>query len=365
MLRQLRNFVCKVLAGANVATVLVMLAVGFSDRFSPESWPMVSGLGLFFPILLLINLAFLLFWLFFKLRYALIPVLGLLVCYVPVRKYCPLNPPHKTEDKGLKVLSFNVWNFGKEPETEDSPNKILHYLLKEDADILCLQEAVPIELTKKALENAMKPHYSYFAKVLMPGNDYVAVYSKLPIVKYEKIRFPSKGNVSGAFYLKTAEGDTVLVVNNHFETTGISRRDRTQFKDMVKGTLPSDTVREESRRLIDRIAESAVKRTPQAEAVLDYIRRHDRYPVIVCGDFNDGPLSYVHHLFEKELTDCYVAAGLGPGFTYHRYGFYVRIDHIFCSSHFRPVAAGTDHSVKTSDHYPVHCRLVRSENLKN
>ena len=56
------------LTGANVATVIVMLLVGFSDRLNPTDHPLVSTVGMAFPVLLVINMGFLLFWLIFKLR---------------------------------------------------------------------------------------------------------------------------------------------------------------------------------------------------------------------------------------------------------------------------------------------------------
>ena len=79
MLKQLKRFTLQVIAGANIATILVMLFVGYSDRVSPETFPTLSTAGLAFPAILVVNLAFLLFWLIFKPLYALIPIGGLLL----------------------------------------------------------------------------------------------------------------------------------------------------------------------------------------------------------------------------------------------------------------------------------------------
>ena len=103
----------------------------------------------------------------------------------------------------------------------------------------------------------------------------------------------------------------------------------------------------------------SVRRAPQAEAVARYVRKYlDRkVPVILCGDFNDSPLSYTHRTIARELTDCYVASGNGPGISYHKSGMYFRIDHIFCSDDFEPYGAKVDNSVTASDHYPICCWL--------
>ena len=160
------------------------------------------------------------------------------------------------------------------------------------------------------------------------------------------------GNLSGAFLLDI-DGDDVVVICNHLETTGLTLEERENFKDMLKGNLESHTVKTESKRLIDQLGESARTRAPQAQAVARYIRKHAYQSVICMGDFNDSPLSYAHHTIDKELTDCYVASGNGPGISYHLSGFYVRIDNIFCSDDWEPYGCTVDRSVKASDHYPI------------
>ena len=122
---------------------------------------------------------------------------------------------------------------------------------------------------------------------------------------------------------------------------------------MLKGNLESHTVKTESKRLIDQLGESARTRAPQAQAVARYIRKHAYQSIICMGDFNDSPLSYAHHTIDKELTDCYVATGNGPGISYHYNGFYVRIDNVMCSSDWQPFNFKVDRDIAVSDHYPL------------
>ena len=83
--------------------------------------------------------------------------------------------------------------------------------------------------------------------------------------------------------------------------------------------------------------------------------------IILTGDFNDSPISYVRHRLASVLTDCYVASANGPGISYHYNAFYVRIDNIMCSSHWKPYACRVDNTVKASDHYPIICSLERKK----
>jgi len=68
VINKLKNFSIQMMAGANIATIIVMLLVGYSDRLNPTDHPMLSTVGMTFPIFLLINMAFLFLWLIFKWR---------------------------------------------------------------------------------------------------------------------------------------------------------------------------------------------------------------------------------------------------------------------------------------------------------
>ena len=123
----------------------------------------------------------------------------------------------------------------------------------------------------------------------------------------------------------------------------------------------ADWVETESKKLIDKLSEYAKKRAPQVNAVAHYIDEHKGKSIILCGDFNDNPISYTHRTLAKRLTDCYVASGNGPGISYHRNGFYVRIDNIMCTSDWQPYGCTVDNKIKTSDHYPIICRLKKRD----
>ena len=96
------------------------------------------------------------------------------------------------------------------------------------------------------------------------------------------------------------DGDTVTVVNNHLETSGLSLADRAGFKDMVKGKAGSDTVRAESKRLAVKLGESAKIRAPQAEAVAEYVRNSGDN-VILCGDLTTTPYRTLTVLWRASL----------------------------------------------------------------
>ena len=76
------------------------------------------------------------------------------------------------------------------------------------------------------------------------------------------------------------------------------------------------------------------------------------YPLIMCGDFNDTPLSYAYKKISNDLKDAFVYAGYGLGNTYSGNLPPVRIDFILHSPSFNSHEFKV-HGILLSDHYPV------------
>lgn len=359
MIKQLRQFTVRMIAGANIASILLMLLVGYSDRLRPEDFPSLSNVGLLFPVFLFVNLLFLFFWLIFKPRYALVPFFGFLICYAPVRTYAPFNVTSDAPKDAIKILSFNTWAYGQNEMAEDGINPIIRYVKEQNADIVCLQEAAAYGAVAQQLDTILRPMYPYVDIIFHPsGGEAVGVLSKYPILSSERIPYPSVGNLSAAYQLKIGK-EKVLLINNHLETTGLTLAERAQFKRLIKGKLETDTAEQTSKTLVVKLAEKTKVRALQAEAVADYVKQHKGMSAIVCGDFNDGPISYAHRTIAKGLTDCYVATGNGPGISYHHAGFFVRIDNIMCSDDWKPYECKIDKKISSSDHYPIICYLKK------
>lgn len=356
MLKKIRNITLQMIAGANVVTVVLMLLIGYSDRLNPVDHPLIANVGLVFPAFLFANFCFLVFFLVFKKKFALVSVAGFIIGYQPIRTYCPFNIQRDVPEGSIKVLSYNVHGFVADNPPDSSSNPILDYIINSDADIVCLQEA---RLSDAILE-AVKDVYAYSDSVIHPTRaDCLVLFSKYPILSKDHIEYKSKGNLSATFKVNI-DGDVVDIINNHFESTGLSLSDRAGFKDIMKGKSGKDTITAESKRLALKLGEAARKRAPQVEAVAQYVKDCDG-SVILCGDFNDSPISYAHHTLDKLLTDCYIASGNGPGISYHHNAFFVRIDNIMCSDDWRPYRCKVDRSNGYSDHYPIYCWLKRVE----
>ena len=359
MIKQLKTLTVNIFAGANVAIVLLMLATGYSDHISPVSYPLLSTMGMIFPAFLLLNLLFVFFWLTFKWRRVWIPIVGYLLAYPALALYMPMHTAQDVPDGTIKLLSYNVCSYTgvdnfKENEGFDT---IYHYLARQDADIVCLQEDV--DTWRRYVFHRYQKIYPYNDTIFFFNKNEangMGIHSRFPILRRERIPYESRANGSVAWYLQVGN-DTVLVINNHLEGTNLTKEDRSRYEMILEGKMSRDTVREESKLLVQKVGRANAIRATGAETVHRYIEEHREYPMIVCGDFNDNPISYSRHVISKGLTDCFAETGRGLGLSYNRKGFYFRIDHILCSDHFTPYNCQVDDEINASDHYPIFCWL--------
>ncbi len=358
MIKALKTITINIIAGANVATVLLMLLAGYADHINPISSPMLSNVGMAFPVFLVANLLFLFFWITFKWKKIWIPILGYALAYPPLTVYMPLNMTQEVPEGCIKLISYNVCQYGGNYKYEYGFETVYKYLEEQNADIVCIQEDV--DSWRRFVFKWYEKIYPYndttiFNKKSTSMNG-VGIHTRYPILKKERIPYKSEANGSVAYFLKV-KGDTIIVVNNHLETTHLSSDDRLRYNKMLQGKMKRDTVKYESKLLIDKLGHSSALRATQAEAVHAYIMAHQEYPIIVCGDFNDNPISYSHRTIAKGLKDCFVETGRGVGLSYNQKGFYFRIDHILCSEDFTPYNCEIDNKMDASDHYPIICRL--------
>ena len=244
MLRQLKAITVKIVAGANVAAAAAMLLAGMADRISPADHPYLATAGLLFPVMLAANMAFLVFWLLFKWRMAAIPVVAYAAAIGPIRTYMPINPPEDPPQGALKVVSYNVRNFsgpaGGDPQAAQA---IASYLKGSGADIVCLQEAVDNGSRATAsLDSAFAYTDTTYIGDYTRKNNALGICTRFPILRKERIAYDSQNNGSVAYFLKVGR-DTLLVVNNHFESSHLAPDERQRYKEILKGEMDGDTVR--------------------------------------------------------------------------------------------------------------------------
>ena len=355
----LKKFIIHTTIAVNLVIISAMLVTGFADMLDPRSWPVMTTAGYAFPLFALANLGMIVIWMFISKKHILVPFLGFVICYVPVTQYCPVHASGEVPLGALKIMTYNTWGFGSQRETdndEEAKKKarrdILQYIADEDCHVVCIQEGIYHKGMEADIDSIIKPKMPYLDTCKIEGGTMLMVLSKYPIKKHEALKYESKGNLSAAFYLDV-NGKELIILNNHLETNKFSVEEKQQFGEMVKGDMGRSGIKTESKFVLKKLGAAAAVRAPQAEAVASYVRMHKGRSMIVCGDFNDIPISYARRTIAKDLEDCYVSTALGPGFTYHRNGMYVRIDNVMCTDDLDSYSFHVDKKCTISDHYPV------------
>ena len=359
----------------NILSVVGLLVTGYSYILSPTEWPYLSLMGYFFPAFLFVNGLFLALWVFVNWRYLFIPVIGFIAAYQPLSLYCPFFTSSSSEDASeyssqtkLTILSYNTCDWGRYDTSEaNSKENVIEYIASQKPDIVCLQESTLDTKTLEIIKDYM-PEMKYNASMQSPNEKGVIIsfLSKYPIKKQKDLEIPSKSNAAGAIWVDI-NGKQLLVVNCHLETQSLSIGEKERFSrlvhDVAKGDMEKDSMKSGSKYYLKKLSASAQKRAPQAELVSEFVKENSNISTIVCGDFNDIPLSYTHHVISDGLTDCYQEKGRGFGFTYCHNAMRVRIDHIMCSPDINPIKCWVDSDIKSSDHYPIisYCLLENKE----
>lgn len=349
----------------NITITLLLLGAVSAQYISPEKWILPSYLGLLFPLWLILFLGITVAslvrgdWLSLGIKLILlVSVTYSINTYIPLR-FRTIEAPQEHTDT-LRILSFNVQAFEFRSISERQKHPTIEYIRQSNADIVCLQEAFLSEhsLHHITAQNIRKlcPEYPYFSHLkAQKSGSRLAILSKYPVSKKERLSVPSLLNGGVLFHVDLGKGRQLALYNLHLESFRISNAERKAYlHDASQGI--SGTTRKVHRKL----SPSYRKRAIQADRIAEHIQAQETPYIVVCGDFNDTPISYVHKRIERTgLTDAYYSAGKGPGFSFDLpFNLGVRIDHFFCSQAFMPLSARVDRKVFVSDHKPLLVTLV-------
>jgi endonuclease/exonuclease/phosphatase family metal-dependent hydrolase len=361
----LKKFSKNILQFLNAITLFALCLSYLSNYINPIRLSIVAFFGLAFQYLYFINIGFLLFWLWRKNKFA---VYGLIVIvlgigytgrYLQLRSHEPID----NISESIKILSYNVriFNYFEWEGKGSNRDSIVAYMNSENPDIICLQEfftrsddsLLSENHIRKRLNSYPNFHIEYSFIVDETSSKFgVATFSKFPIIHRGNIQFGNSTNTC-IYSDILIETDTFRVYNTHLQSISL-KKDNYALMDSIFyiNSKKIDEVKDVSSRL----KRAYIARAKQTKAIVNHMKTSP-YPVILCGDFNDTPVSYAYHKLLGNKKDAYRESGSGFGNTYRGKLPSFRIDYIFYSDHFTSYNYKT-HKIPLSDHYPVTTQLV-------
>ena len=350
-------------------SVFFLLIISLISPFiNPHKFWLPAFAGLAFPYIFGVVLIFFLFILLRGYKKHLLIFLPIILygSYIFSGYYHPGFFNNETsEEETVKIMSFNVRLFDlyNWKNNEHNKNKIFKFLKEENPDIICLQEYYYQKdgkfSTTDTLLKFLSANHIHASFPVINKNNYcfgIATLTKFPIINKGEIIFPGTSNMS-IYTDVVMNGDTVRIYNNHLESIRFGKEDY-NFINKLDFKVDSVEVRD-TKNIIKRIKHAYSKRANQADSVAAHIAAC-RYPVIVCGDFNDTPVSYSYNTIGNGLIDAFTESGSGVGSTYNGRIPLLRIDYIFHSPYYNAYNFKVGKE-DLSDHFPITCLLGKVE----
>jgi endonuclease/exonuclease/phosphatase family metal-dependent hydrolase len=350
-MKTLRHIIRLLFKILSLLMAVALLLSYLSIYINPEKVWIPAFFGLFFLPLFLLNMLLGIVWMIAKQKAAwinigsLIPSLFYLPLFIQARFGDPA--PAAGAAHHIKVISYNVHLFGllgQEKNTVTLPH-IVEFIEKEDPDIVCLQEVSAFDTTVVNKAFGQYPHHHYHLNLRRNGAFFgIATFSRYPMAGSGGFTFPNTSN--GCLFTDILiEQKVVRVYNTHLQSVHINL-EKTAFR-----LQQEESRNEELRDVSGRLKSGFIKRAQQVNRITRHMDASP-FPIIVCGDFNDTPVSYTYRKMKGERNDCFTKAGHGVVSTYQSFWPAFRIDYIFSDKLF-DVARYKVAQVALSDHYPV------------
>jgi endonuclease/exonuclease/phosphatase family metal-dependent hydrolase len=373
---KLYNISSKVFKLLTIISLLCLLLSYFAPFVHPKTIPFLPFFGLSYPIFLLINLILLIIYSFAKSKWALVILTFIVIGgNLHFRQFVFGSDIISEEgEEDLKVMSFNVRLFDlynwSQDESNQNRHKIFDFLEEVEPDIVCFQEFYQQDKTinfptRDSLIERMHvvdyhERYSYKSR----GRQHfgIAMLSKYPMISKGEVPLQLEEGEKSDNYCIFADivknEDTIRVYNVHLQSIKLKKNDYTLF-DEQGNPIPNQKSAIEN--TVFKISSAYPRRSSQAKLVVSHTETSP-YPVIICGDFNDTPLSYTYNQFYKKYLDAFREASWGIGSTYAGKIPAGRIDYIF---HSADLEASNFHIQKTSlsDHRAIWCS-IRSKKIQ-
>lgn len=350
----------------NSMAILALLGSYLAPYVSPELIWHIAFLGLAYPVILLINILFIIYWLIFMNMRFLFSMAAIVIGWNHIPHFVQFSEKKhtpETTENSLNIITFNAKYFGMlDRFTSNEESLFIEKITRLKPDIMCAQEYhLPIPgYYSNSL--SLKTH-DYFKKFNVSNGtkqnkvmqtDNLIIYSRHKIIQSGVVeRAIGSGNYT-IFADMVKNQDTFRIITTHLQSIGFSKP---QYDAILSLMGEKDSINfSELKSVGSKMKYAYLLRAAQVESIRKFID-DSPYRVILCGDFNDSPVSYAYRNLSGDLKDAFMEAGSGLGRTYVGAIPSLRIDYILADPSFKffnYYAKGFDFS----DHKLVSCTVT-------
>lgn len=334
-------FIWRLMAWLNSLFALFLLISYLAFYIPPSPGWFFGLLGLAYPVLLIVNAAFVLVWAALKKKYILISLITILVGWSHIGNHVGLGLQARKVDDGIKIMSYNI----KGPHKSKLLNKLTVYINEQEPKIVCLQEFFLKDHQMKDFlaDLNIKGHDP---ELSLPHNHGLLTYTSLPVIRSGGVK--RDDDYFAIYHDIRKNGDTMRVYN--IQLASIRLQQEKRLFDQNR-TWESTKSRRRILSMFKKFNRAYNQRTAEVKILKEHVDGCS-HPVILCGDFNDTPLSYTYRKLSQNMKDPFRGRGSGFGNTHNENLPPIRIDYILHDETFDTEYYSIDNP-KLSDHFPV------------
>ena len=353
-----------------ILAALGLIAGMLAKVVDPRSTAIFTLAGLFFQVVYYLNIVAALWWVVRWRKWFLVSGAMLLLGAGNIALFyrpdfaSKASAVERTRDD-IVLVSYNVANFLSPDQKTNRYEDIVEWLNGQGASIVALQEAqFSDSQTLTQLRNDLsRINYSIFVNAIPEQKDSstgagYALLSTWPIVRHG-VADSDASNVNAIWADVKMGRDTLRIFNVHLQSTGITDEERHETLSM---RIIDDRAAGEKLSLVAaKMGDNYRHRASEAESVAAAVEASP-HPVILCGDFNDTPVSYTYRTMRgRRLDDAYLSCGRGVEHTFRGLFDLFRIDYIFPEGDHFDIKEYASYDLELSDHKPLVCRVLLIE----
>jgi len=332
----------------------LMLLAYLAQKQAPSQHTAIAVFGLIYPVLLFVHLFFILFWALLKNSRWILSLLVVLMGFPQLKNNLAFHMRSASHHpKATKILSYNVQGFAKKngaPYKAEIKGEILSFLLKQNADILCLQEYSGSKSDLLSKNSGGNSYFHSYYTQKGSKNTGLVIATKYRIVHSSYLKY--KGYRTFGIYSDILIGkDTLRVINVHLASISLGQDDLDLLSSAPSPAWQKQHVKSHFLDIYHKLQKAFRLRERQLNRVMQTVQS-SRRPVVLCGDFNDTPSSWAYYRTARVLNDAFVEKGWGLSPTYAGPLPFLRIDYLFAGKALT-ILSYNKYNFSGSDHFPI------------